>query len=213
MAKLVLNTEKRDLTIKNRDLRISRIIPGVVYGKTQKSISIQMDASDLLRTYREAGESHIINLKIKGIKDEIEVLFHESQFEPVSGEFIHVDFYAITKGEKLTTKIHLNFVGNSAAVKEGAILSENVKELEVSCLPSDLVDSFTVDLSILKNIEDVIRLSDLKIDTSKFNIHNLHDEDAIAVANKPKAEVISDEAPEDNIPEEEKKEEKKEETK
>lgn len=209
MAKLVLNTEKRDLTIKNRDLRISRIIPGVVYGKTQKSISIQMDASDLLRTYREAGESHIINLKIKGIKDEIEVLFHESQFEPVSGEFIHVDFYAITKGEKLTTKIHLNFVGNSAAVKEGAILSENVKELEVSCLPSDLVDSFTVDLSILKNIEDVIRLSDLKIDTSKFNIHNLHDEDAIAVANKPKAEVISDEAPEDNIPEEEKKEETK----
>lgn len=209
MAKLVLNTEKRDLTIKNRDLRISRIIPGVVYGKTQKSISIQMDASDLLRTYREAGESHIINLKIKGIKDEIEVLFHESQFEPVSGEFIHVDFYAITKGEKLTTKIHLNFVGNSAAVKEGAILSENVKELEVSCLPSDLVDSFTVDLSILKNIEDVIRLSDLKIDTSKFSIHNLHDEDAIAVANKPKTEVISDEAPEDNIPEEEKKEETK----
>jgi large subunit ribosomal protein L25 len=203
MEKLILNSEKRDLAIKVRDLRANRIVPAIVYGKNQESISIQMDASDLLRIHRTAGSSHIINLKIKGMKEEIEVLFHDTQFEPVSGEFIHVDFYALTRGEKLTTKIQLNFIGNSDAVKEGCILSENVKEIEVSCLPRNLVDSFTVDLTLLKKAEDVIRLSDLNIDTTKFDIHNLHSEDAVAVANKPKTEVISDVAPEDNIPEEE----------
>ena len=212
MAKIVLNADKRNTADKTKVLRANRIIPGVVYGRTQESISIQMDASDLLRTYRTAGESSIVNLKIKGIGDEIEVLFHDNQFEPVSGEFSHVDFYALTRGEKLTTKIALNFIGASEAVKEGAILSENVKEIEVSCLPKDLVSSFDVDLTLLKKEEDVIRLSDLAIDTTKFDIHNLHAEDAIAVANKAKVEVISDEAPEDNIPEEEGKE-KTEETK
>lgn len=208
MAKLVLNAEKRNTADKTKVLRANRIIPGVVYGKTQESIAIQMDASDLLRIFRKAGESSIINLKIKGIKEEIEVLFHDSQFEPVSGEFMHVDFYALTRWEKLTTKIHLNFIGNSEAIKEGAILSENVKEIEVSCLPKDLVSSFDVDLSLLKKEEDVIRLSDLGIDTTKFEVLHLHPEDAIAVANKAKVEVISNEAPEDNIPEEEKTEEK-----
>ena len=206
MAKLVLNAEKRNTADKTKVLRANRIIPGVVYGKTQESIAIQMDASDLLRMHRKAGESSIINLKVKGMKEEIEVLFHDSQFEPVSGEFMHVDFYALTRWEKLTTKIHLNFIGNSEAVKEGAILSENVREIEVSCLPKDLVNSFDVDLSLLKKEEDVIRLSDLGIDTTKFEIHNLHPEDAIAVANKAKVEVISNEAPEDNIPEEGKEE-------
>lgn len=209
MAKLLLNAEKRNTAEKTKDLRAQRIIPGVVYWKNQESIAIQIDASDLLRMWRLAWESNILSLKIKGIKEEIEVLFHDSQFEPISGEFSHVDFYALTRGEKLTTKITLNFIGASEAIKEGAILSENVKEIEVSCLPRDLVDHFNVDLSLLKKEEDVIRLSDLGIDTAKFEIHNLHIDDAIAVANKAKVEVISNEAPEDNIPEEETKEETK----
>jgi len=211
MAKLVLNAEKRNTAEKVKDLRAKRIVPAVVYGKTQESLSIQIDASDLLRMHRKAGESQIINLKIKGIKEEIEVLFHETQFEPVSGDFIHVDFYALTRGEKLNTKIQLNFVGNSEAIKEGCILSENVKELEISCLPKDLVESFDVDLSLLKEAGDVIKLADLGIDTEKYEIHHLHADDAIAVANKPKTEVISDEAPENNLPEEENKEDKTEE--
>jgi len=209
MAKIVLNAEKRNTADKTKVLRANRVIPGVVYGKSQESIAIQIDASDLLRAFRNAWESTIVNLKIKGLKEEIEVLFHDSQFEPVSGEFMHVDFYALTRWEKLNTKIHLNFIGNSEAIKEGCILSENVKELDVSCLPKDLMSEFDVDLSLLKEAGDVIKLSDLWIDTEKFEIHHLHADDAIAVANKPKTEVISDEAPEDNLPEEEGKEEEK----
>jgi len=196
MAKILLNAEKRDTTKKTKELRANRIVPAVVYGKHQESTPIQLDASDVLRVFREAGESNIVNLKIKGIKDEIEVLFHELQYEPVTWDIIHVDFYALTRWEKLTTKIPLEFVGDSEALKEWAILSENVKELEVSCLPKDLVDSFKVDLSLLKEIEDIIKLKDLNIDTTKFEVHHLHDDDAIAVANKSKKETVSEESTE-----------------
>jgi len=198
MKDLVLKADKRTSEENSRDLRANRIVPAVVYGKTQKALSIKIDASDLLRMYRIAGESHIIVLDIKGEKEKIEVLVHQYQREPVSGEFIHMDFYALTRGEKLTTKISLNFIGNSAAVKAGALLNENVKEIEVSCMPRDLVDGFDVDLSALKEMDDVIRLSDLNIDSEKYDIHNLHADDAIAVASKPAKEEDLD-APIENV--------------
>ncbi len=185
MKDLVLKAEKRSADERTKELRANRVVPAIVYGKTQKPISLKIAASDLLRMYRTAGESHIILLDIKGIKEKIEVLVHDHQKEPVSGEFMHMDFYALTRGEKVTTKIQLNFIGNSPAVKEGALLNENVKEIEVSCMPRDLVDSFEVDLSALKEMEDVIRLADLNIDTKKYDVHNLHEDDAIVVAAKP----------------------------
>lgn len=183
MAKLVLEVQKREKSEKVRFLRADRIVPANVYGKTQEATSLKIDASDLLRAYRTAGWSNIVTLQLDG--EEIEVLFNEIQKEPVSGEIIHADFYALTRGEKLTAKISLNFIGSSAAVKEGALLNENVKELEVTCLPKDLVDGFDVDLAALVNFDDVIRLWDLALDADKYEVHHLHDEDAIVVASKP----------------------------
>jgi len=67
-----------------------------------------MDNSEFIKLFRISGESHIINLNIG--KKSIEVLVHDFQKEPVKGDFLHVDFFAITKGEKVHTKIHLSFV-------------------------------------------------------------------------------------------------------
>lgn len=191
MKDLILQAHKRSSEEKTKELRVKRIVPAVVYGKKQTPISLKIDASDLLRMYRVAWESHIILLDIEGEKEKLEVLIHDFQKEPVSWEFIHMDFFALTRWEKLTTKIQLLFTWESEAVKLGALLNENVKELEVSCLPSDLVDNFTVNLSSLVQFDDVIRLSDLNIDETKYDIHHLHSNDTIAVASKPaKAEDL-----------------------
>ncbi len=190
MENLVLQAQKRAPEEKVKYLRQQRIVPANVYGKTQNPISLKIDASDMLRTHRIAGWSHIVVLSVEW--EEIEVLFQEIQKAPVSGEIIHADFYALTRWEKLTTKIPVMFVWNSLAVKEWALLNENVKEIEISCLPRDLIDSFEADLSLLKEFDDVIRVSDLWINEEKYEIHNLHPEDAIAVASKPKvAEDLS----------------------
>ena len=192
MENLNLNIQIRTTEERLRELRASKMVPAVVYGKHQEPILIKMDYSEFLRTFRKSGESHIINLKTE--KTEIEVLVHEVQREPISGDFLHIDFFAITKGEKVHTKIALNFIGQSKAVKEWAILDEHVKEIEVKVLPSNLVDAFDVDLSLLKEIGDSIRLSDLNIDTEKFEI--LSHSDVIVSAAKPaKIEEIATEAP------------------
>jgi large subunit ribosomal protein L25 len=186
MTSFAITADIRDTNQKTSEIRKSRKVPGVVYGKTQEPISLVCDSSDFLRLYRKAGESNIIDLKVG--KVELEVLVHQTQKHPVSGEFTHIDFYAITRGEKLTTKVHFNFIGESEAAKQGAIVEEMMKEIEVTCLPRNLVDHFDIDLSLLKEEGDVIRISDLKLDAEKYETTH-GDEDAIASASAPKVVV------------------------
>ena len=176
-----------------KHLRKARKLPAVVYGKNQESISLNLDASDFLKLFRQAWESNIINLKFG--KNDIEVLIHDFQKEPVSGDFIHVDFFALTRGEKLKTMIHLNFTGVSDAVKEGAVLEELTKEIEVSVLPKDLVDHIDVDLSVLKEFDSNIKASELNVPSTMTLLTPA--EEVIVIAAKPKkVEEVSDEAPE-----------------
>lgn len=190
---------------KNNDIRKSKMVPGVVYGHSQEAISLKVDQSSMLKTYRKAGESHIINLKVG--KKTLDVLVHDYQRHPLTGEFTHVDFYAITKGEKVTVHVHLNFVWDSAAKREGGIVEEHLHALEVKCLPTDLVDGFDVDLGKLAEFGDSIRVSDIAIDTSKYEVIN-HADDVVVSVSAPKVEVIENTAPELKLPEEEVKEEK-----
>lgn len=189
MTSFAISADIRDASQKTSQLRADRKVPGVVYGKTQEPISLLCDASDFLRLYRGAGESNIINLKVG--KLDLEVLIHQTQKHPITGEFTHVDFYAITRGEKLSAHVHLNFVWEAPAVKNGCIIQEVIKEIEVKCLPRDLKDHFDVDLSVLKEEWDAIRFSDLGIDSKKYEVH-LHAEDTIVICSAPRVELVED---------------------
>jgi len=185
MEKLVLKTELREKNEDLASLRLSKVVPAVVYGHKQESLSIKMDNSDFLRVFRVAGKNHVVALEVSGKK--IDALVHDVQFHPVSGAFIHVDFYAITKGEKVHTQIPLVFIGVSRArAEESAVIEENLKEIEVKCLPTDLVDSFEVNLSFLEKTGDSIKVWDLNI-PEKFEVLNAHDE-VVAHASKSKVE-------------------------
>lgn len=183
MENLNLNAQIRKDDEKLNEVRNSKMIPAVVYGKKQEAIKIKVDYSEFLKLFRVSGESHIINLDVEGKK--IEVLVHEIQYAPVNWSYLHVDFIAVTKWEKVHTKIHLEFKGVSNAVKEGGILEEHLKEVEVKVLPKNLVDSIEVDLSKLEEIGDSIKVSDLNVDSSKIEVLNNSD-DVVAVVSKPR---------------------------
>jgi len=108
MENINLNADIRTTEEKLSEVRTSKMIPAIVYGRNQESILLKMNYSEFLKTFRKAGESHIINLIVG--KKEIEVLVHDIQREPVSGDFLHIDFYAITRGQKVHTKMALTFV-------------------------------------------------------------------------------------------------------
>lgn len=201
MKNLNLSAQIRKDDEKTKEIRNSKMIPAVVYWKKQEAIQIKVDYSEFLKLFRVSGESHIINLDIEW--KTIEVLVHDYQESPITNSYLHVDFMAVIKWEKVHTKIHLDFKWNSSAVKEGGILEEYIKEVEVSVLPKDLVDSIEVDLTQLKEIGDVIKISDLSIDTSKIEVLNNSD-DVIAKVSKPR-KVVEEETPTEEAPTEESK--------
>lgn len=186
MKDLVLNAQKRNSDEKLSEVRASKMVPWVVYGKNKESVSIKVDSSDLIKIYRVAGESHIITLNVDNVSTD--VLVHDYQKDPVNWDFLHIDFYAITKGEKVTTKVSLSFVGTSEAAKNGALIEEHTKEIEVKTLPKDLVDFFEVNLEKLEKAGDIIRVSDLEIDSSKYEVLNTPN-DVVVMAVEPKVSV------------------------
>jgi len=201
MQKILLKTENRNTNECVKNIRHSKMIPCVVYWHKFESTNIKVNASELLRTYRQAWKNHIISLEVNW--KNIDVLIHETQFHPVSWDFLHVDFYAITKWEKVYTEIPLIFVWISQAKTEWAIIEELLKELKVKCLPTDLIDIIEVDISKLEKIGDIIKISDLNI-SDKIEIENDLD-DVVILASKPKVEKTEEVKEEVEVKEEETK--------
>lgn len=202
-----LEAQSRELTgKKTQKLRNEGIIPAVVYGPDLEPVNIQLLRSELQKTYRDAGSSSVISLNVDGGKNSYDVLIHDFDMDPVTEFVVHVDFYAFKKGQKLTASIALNFVGEPATIKShNAILVKQIEELSVQCLPKDLVSSIDVDLTAIQTLEDVIKVSDLKLPAG---IEPEHDADDIVAGTSVVAEEKEEElaeAPSEEMPEVEKK--------
>ena len=153
---------KRDVAQNPHSLRKEGVLPGVVYGRSQESTPISINRKDFEKLFRAAGESTVITLT--GLGEDKDALFHDVTVHAVSGATMHVDFYAIQKGQTVTVSIPLEYEGVSPAVKDhGGILVKVMHELEIEVQPKDLPQSITVDLSTLANIDDKITVADLKV--------------------------------------------------
>lgn len=144
-------------------LRRAGVLPAVVYGAHQKSTPITVDARAFSKVLRDAGESTIVSLT--GLGAPLPTLIHEVDVDPLTSLPRHVDFYAVTKGEKVEVSIPLTFTGVSAAVEAGANLVKVMHELELEADPMNLPTEITVDLSLLVNIGDRISAQDLVLPT------------------------------------------------
>ncbi len=189
-----LTVEKRDATIKAKSLRGKGVLPAVVYGRAQESTPITVGAKEFSKVFRAAGESTVITLK--GLGADKEALIHEVAVDPVTGEPLHADFYAIAKGQTVTVSVPLEFEGTSGAVKDlGAVLVKVIHELEIECEPKDLPQHISVDISKLANIDDKILVSDLSLPASaKISIPL---DEVVAMATEAKEEPVEEAAPMD----------------
>ncbi|MHB8860697.1 MAG: 50S ribosomal protein L25 [Minisyncoccota bacterium] len=157
---LTLPVQKRDKDAGTLSaLRKTGMIPAVVYGAHHASTPIAIDAKVFAKVLREAGEATIVSLT--GLGAAVPSLIHEVNFEPVTSLPRHVDFYAVTKGEKVEVAIPLAFIGESAAVEAGANLVKVLHEIEVEADPMNLPHAIEVDLSLLQVVDDQIHAKDL----------------------------------------------------
>ncbi len=136
----------------SRRLRITGRTPGIVYGGDGQPELIELDHNALWHALKkEAFHSSVLDMEVNG--KETRVLLRDVQMHPFKQLVLHIDFQRVTAGTKLHMKVPLHFHGdeNSPAVKfEGCIANHVVTEIEVLCLPRDLPEFISVDLSGLK---------------------------------------------------------------
>ena len=161
----------------------------VVYGPGVESKSLSVKRIDLEKIFAIAGESNLINLSIETIGD-VKVLIKDIQRSVLKNIMTHVDFYQVNMTKKITTTIPLVFVGESKAVKElGGVLIKNMDELEVECLPSDLVDHIEVNIAALAELHDAIFVRDLKVASSMEILNDAGS--SIATVIEPRTEAVA----------------------
>jgi large subunit ribosomal protein L25 len=139
---------------------MSKMIPAVVYGHGFETIALKLDYQTFRRAFEQATYSTIVTLNIDD-QNQVPVLIHEVQYNPVTDDIIHVDFYAVRMDEKVKTHIAFEFIGVSEAIKLGALMNVTKHEVEVSALPGDLVHTIPVDISTLEKIGDIIRIGQI----------------------------------------------------
>lgn len=156
-----LEVQKRDATKKARStLRKQEMVPAVVYGKKEKSTPIAVSLKEFTLAWKEAGESTVLTLK--GLEGDKDVLIQEVSVDPIYGEPVHIDFYAIEADKLVVVSVPLVFEGVAPAEKElGGNLTKVMHDIEVEALPKNLPHDIVVDISGLKTFEDQIHASQI----------------------------------------------------
>lgn len=197
MGKKKLKAQKRNIFGKKiKKMRRQGIIPGVIYGADFESLSIQFDLKEFQVLFREAGETSVIEVEIEE-EENYPVLIKQVQLHALSDLPLHVDFHKIDLTKKVNAQVPVQFVGESEAVKNGAILLELLKEIEVEALPNDIPSVISVDISSLKNIGDSISVALLEIPS---NVElKVEKEELVCKVEEPKEEVeeVKEVKPED----------------
>jgi large subunit ribosomal protein L25 len=146
-----------------RKLRARGLIPAIIYGGNDKPQPLQVSTREVNAMMSNAsGENVLVELEVAGEGSSRTALVQEVQHSPVGGEIRHVDFHAVSMDQMIQAEVPLEPVGTAVGVKTfGGLLEQSLRELAIECLPGDLPDRITVDVSNL-NIGDSIHVRDIQ---------------------------------------------------
>lgn len=165
MQQAKLEVQPRDAFGKQRAraLRREGAVPAVLYGRSQDTLAIQLNARIFKQFLRTHGENVIINMEIGGGDTEI-VIIKEIQRDPVEKhQLVHADFIRISLDEPVTSPVPVVLVGTPLGVEEGGVLESPLRQVTLHCLPMQLPTEISVNVSEL-DIGDVIHVGDLDLD-------------------------------------------------
>lgn len=135
-------------------------VPAAVYGQSKETQNISIDKQDFRRLYRKVGKAMLAEIEFGG--KNIPVLVHIVDLHPISGDPVHVDFHAVDMNKEVhaTVPVHLN--GTAPAVKLlGGTLTTMTDQVEIKCLPKNLIASVEASLEKLETFHDHITVADL----------------------------------------------------
>jgi large subunit ribosomal protein L25 len=147
-----------------RKLRARGLIPAIIYGGNDQPQALQVAARDINAVMSHAsGENVLVDLEVAGEESSRVALVQEVQHSPVGGDIRHIDFHAISMDQRIQAEVPLEPVGTANGVKNfGGLLEQSLRGLAIECLPRDLPDRITVDVSAM-NIGDSIHVRDIQL--------------------------------------------------
>ena len=148
----------------SRRLRHQGKIPVILYGSDKEPVSLTMDHDHLFHHIEhEAFYSHILTINIDGVEEK--VVLKDLQRHPAKPLIQHADFMRVRENEKIRMHVPLHFTNESSApgVKSGGgIISHNIIEIEVTCLPNDLPEYLEVNMGSVE-LDQAVHLSDIQL--------------------------------------------------
>lgn len=177
MAVPKLNAELREDsgTRSSRKLRRSGYVPGVIYGQNEPTRSIRVRARDLQKIIAEYGEHSLATLNLGG--ETLQVYLEEVQTDPVSQELVHVDLHHLIAGVRVKIRIPVIVHNVDALKKKDVLINQAIEQLEVFCLPKDIINVIELDARDIK-MHKPVTIADLKLPD---NLEILHEPDDVVV--------------------------------
>lgn len=166
MSQHVIKASSRNVEGKGASRRLRRAaqLPAIVYGGKSAPQPIQIEHEQIwLASQQEWFYASLLDLDIDGKVEQ--VLLRDIQRHPYKQLIMHLDFQRVDANEALRTKVQLRFLNQEkspAGKTGGVVIMHELTEVEISCLPKDLPDAITVDLSELA-VGGVVHLSKLKL--------------------------------------------------
>jgi len=174
-----LKAEPRDEAGKGaaRRLRAAGRVPAILYGQDVATTKIHVSALDLLHVFHHSGgTSTLVDLTVNG--DEYLTIAREIQRDLIHDRFIHVDFLAVRRDEKIVVHVEVHEVGESVGVHSGGVIEHHLREIELQSLPADVPQRIEVDITRLR-IGDSLRVGDI---TPPDGVEFLTDPETMVIA-------------------------------
>jgi large subunit ribosomal protein L25 len=201
MSNFKINAELRDDLGKgaSRRLRRENKVPCIIYGGDRDPRSISIEHNKVLRFIEEESFfTSILELKATGGKRQ-SVILRDMQRHPAKPIIMHMDFQRINDDEEITMNIPLHFLNEDeceAAKTAGIIVSHQITDVEVACLPADLPEFIEIDLANF-NEGDIIRLSNIAlpkgVTLTAFTHGDVEEHDEVVVATTHVQAIVEDE--------------------
>jgi len=183
--------EKRDLAIKVKKIRKIGLVPAVIYGRHIDSLSIQIKEDVAIKFLQTHSIGSKVLLEIDG--EEHLAILKESQRNPINRKIIHIEFHALTSGEKVKVTLPINYM-NRDSLDQEAFLQEQMSEIEISTLPEFLIDHINIDVSKY-SLGDSVFVSDLDVSNDE-NIEVISSQESLVCTITHAAKIV-EEVPED----------------
>ena len=149
-----------------KQVRTRGSVPAVIYGGKDAPANLEVSLKEINSLLAHAvGENILVDLEINdgGKTTNRLSLIQEVQHHPVRGDVIHIDFHAVSMTEEIEAEIVLEPAGEPVGVKTyGGLLQQNMRTLAIKCLPKDLPELITVDVSAL-NVGESLHVKDIPL--------------------------------------------------